>query len=367
MKAAVLHEASKPLEIEDLEIGEPQANEILIRNEAAGVCHSDLHFMKGEMPVPVPVVMGHEGCGIVEKVGPGVTTVQPGDKVITMVSFTCGVCRYCVQGRPTECVENLPIQMMAELPLYAGKRLKKGEQEIHQIFGLGSFAEQSVVHERSAVKVRTDAPSEVVCLLGCGVTTGLGAAINTAGVRPGDSIVVFGCGGVGLSALMGAKLAGAGTIIGVDIAQNKLDMAKELGADHVINPQEVENPVAKIQELTGGAGADYAIEAAGVPALMEQAFSAIHNGGKCVIAGMAALGDMLSFAPYEFLLGKTITGSVQGGIVPSLDIPRLVDMFMDGKLPVDKLITKSYSLDQVNEAFLALENREVIRSVIQFG
>ncbi len=366
MKAAVLYEASKPLQIEDLEIGEPQTNEILIRNEAAGVCHSDLHFMKGEMPVPVPVVMGHEGCGIVEKVGPGVTSVQPGDKVITMVSFTCGSCRYCVEGRPTECVENLPIQMMAELPLYAGKRLKKGDQEFHQIFGLGSFAEYSVVHERSAVKVRPDAPSEVVCLLGCGVTTGLGASMNTAGVRPGESIVVFGCGGVGLSALMGAKLAGAGTIIGVDISRNKLDMAKELGADHVINAQEVENPVQMVKELTGGAGADYAIEAAGVPPLMEQAFASIHNGGKCVIAGMASLGSMVSFAPFEFLLGKTITGSVQGGIIPSLDIPRLVDMFMDGKLPVDKLISKSFPLEQVNEAFQALENKEVIRSVIKF-
>jgi S-(hydroxymethyl)glutathione dehydrogenase/alcohol dehydrogenase len=365
MKAAVLHEANQPLQIEELEIGEPQANEILIRNEAAGVCHSDLHFMKGEMPVPVPVVMGHEGCGIVEKVGPGVTSVQPGDKVITMVSFTCGNCRYCAEGRPTECVENLPIQMMAELPLYAGKRLKKGDQEFHQIFGLGSFAECSVVHERSAVKVRADVPSEVACLLGCGVTTGLGAATKTAGVRPGESIVIFGCGGVGLSALMGARLAGAGIIIGVDISPNKLDMAKDLGADHVINAQEVENPVEKIKELTGGAGTDYAIEAAGVPALMEQAFASIHNGGKCVIAGMAALGTMISFAPFEFLLGKTITGSVQGEIIPSVDIPRLVDMFLGGKLPVDKLITKTFSLDQINEAFQALENKEVIRSVIK--
>jgi S-(hydroxymethyl)glutathione dehydrogenase/alcohol dehydrogenase len=309
--------------------------------------------------------MGHEGCGIVEKVGPGVTSVKPGDKVITMVSFTCGACRYCVEGRPTQCVENLPIQMMAELPFYAGKRIKQGDRELHQIFGLGSFAEQSVVHERSAVKVRSDAPSEVVCLLGCGVTTGLGAAVNTAGVRPGDSIAIFGCGGVGLSAVMGARLAGAGTIIAVDISRNKLEMARELGADHLILPGEVENPVQKIRELTGGAGADYAIEAAGVPQLMEQAFASIQNGGKCVIAGMAALGAMIQFAPFEFLLGKTITGSVQGGIRPSVDIPRLVDMFMDGKLPVDKLITKRFRLDQINEAFRALENKEVIRSVIR--
>jgi len=367
MKAAVLHEAGAPLRIEDVELLEPRHHEILIRNEAAGVCHSDLHFIKGEMPVPMPVVMGHEGCGIVEKVGPGVTSLQPGDKVITMVSFSCGLCRPCAQGRPTECVENLLIQMTAELPFFSGKRLRLGGADLCQIFGLGSFAERSVLHERSAIKVRGDAPAEVVCLLGCGVTTGLGASINTAGVRPGDSIVVYGCGGVGLSAIMGAKLAGAGTIIGVDIARNKLDVARELGADHVINAQEVEHPPQAVRDLTGGAGADYAVEAAGVPALMEQAFASIHNGGTCVIAGMASLGSMLSFAPYEFLLGKTVTGSVQGGIIPSVDIPRFVDMFMDGKLPVDKLVTRTYRLEEINEAFTALENREVIRSVIRMS
>jgi Zn-dependent alcohol dehydrogenase len=367
MKAAVLYEPNTPLKIDDLEIDEPQANEILIKNEAAGVCHSDLHFMKGEMPVPVPVVMGHEGCGIVEKVGPGVTSVQPGDKVITMVSFSCGQCRYCAEGRPTMCVENLTIQMMAELPFFAGKRLRKGDEGVCQVFGLGSFAEKCVVHERSAIKIRQDAPSDVVCLLGCGIATGIGAAINTAGVRAGESVVVYGCGGVGLSAIMGAKLAGAGTIIGVSRSQIKLDMAKELGADHVVNPKEVDDPTAKVKELTGGAGADCAIEAAGVTSVMEQAFASIHNGGKCVIAGMSALGTTISFAPFEFLLGKTLTGSVQGGIIPSRDIPRFVDMIMDGKLPIQKMISKTYSLDEINGAFEALENSQVLRSVINIG
>lgn len=365
MKAAVLYEPNTPLKVEEVDIDDPQANEIMIKTEAVGVCHSDLHFMKGEMPIPTPVVMGHEGCGIVEKVGPGVTSVQPGDKVVTMVSFSCGKCRYCAEGRPTMCVENLPIQMMGELPFYAGKRLRKGEQELCQIFGLGSFAEKCVVHERSAVKVRQDAPSEVVCLLGCGVATGMGAAINTAGVRCGESIVVYGCGGVGLSAIMGAKLAGAGVIIGVSRSQIKLDMARELGADHVINPKEGEDPVAKVKELTGGAGADYSIEAAGATTAMEQAFASIHNGGKCVIAGMSALGTMTTFAPFEFLLGKTITGSVQGGIVPTIDIPRYVDMYMAGKLPIDKLISKTFSLDKINDAFEALENKTILRSVIK--
>jgi len=365
MKAAVLYEAGKPLVVEDVELDEPQANEILVKLEAVGVCHTDLSFMKGDMPCPVPVVVGHEGCGIVEKVGPGVTSVQPGDKVITMVSFSCGKCKFCSRGMPTRCVENINIMMMAELPFFAGKRIRKGDQGIAQLFGLGSFAEYCVVHERSAVKVRNDAPSDVVCLMGCGVTTGIGAAVNTAKVRPGDSVVVYGVGGVGLAAVMGAKLAGAGQIIAVARSQNKLDMARELGADHVINPNDVADPVAEIAGLTGGTGCDVAIEAAGVASVMQQAFGSIHSGGICVIAGMAPMVDTLTFMPFEFLLGKTIKGTVQGDIIGSVDVPKYVDMFMAGKLPIDKLITKTFSLDQVNEAFEALENKQVLRSVIK--
>lgn len=365
MKAAVLYEAGKPLVIEEVELDEPQANEILIKLEAVGVCHTDLSFMKGDMPCPVPVVVGHEGCGIVEKVGPGVTSVQPGDKVITMVSFSCGKCHFCAIGQPTRCVENINIMMMAELPFFAGKRIHKGDQYMSQLFGLGSFAEYCVVHERAAVKVRNDAPSDVVCLMGCGVTTGIGSAINTANVKPGDSVVVYGVGGVGLAAVMGAKLAGAGNIIAVARSQNKLDMAKELGADHVINPNDVEDVPTKVKELTGGIGADAAIEAAGVSSVMQQAFGSIHNGGICVIAGMAPMIDILTFMPFEFLLGKTIKGTVQGDIIGAVDVPKLVDMYMAGKLPIDKLITKSFSLDQVNEAFEAMENKQVLRSVIK--
>lgn len=365
MKAAVLYEAGQPLKVEEVELDEPQENEILIKLEAVGVCHTDLSFMKGEMPCPVPIVVGHEGCGIVDKVGPGVTSVQPGDKVITMVSFSCGKCRYCAEGRPTMCVENLMIMMMAELPFFKGKRIRKGDQQIAQLFGLGSFAEYCVVHERAAIKVRPDAPSDVVCLMGCGITTGIGSAVNTGKVRPGDSVVVYGVGGVGLAALMGAKLAGAGNIIAVARSANKLEMARELGADHVINPNEVEDPVAKVKELTGGLGADVAIEAAGVAGVMQQAFASIHNGGICVIAGMAPMTDTVTFMPFEFLLGKTIKGTVQGDIIASVEVPKYVDMFMAGKLPIDKLITRTFSLDQVNEAFEALENKQVLRSVIK--
>ncbi len=363
MKAAVLYEPNTPLKVEDLTLDDPQENEVLVKLMATGVCHSDLHFMKGEMPVAVPVVMGHEGAGVVEKVGPGVTTLQPGDHVVLMVSFSCGKCRYCHEGRLTMCVENLPIQMMATLP-GGGKRLRKGDQEIHHIFGLACFAEYTVVHERSAVKIREDAPFDAVCLLGCGTTTGLGAAINTAAIKPGQSVAVFGCGGVGLSAVMGARLAGAGKIIAVDILDQKLETARELGADVLINASK-EDPQQKIAELTG-IGADAAIECIGNVDVMLQAFGSIHNGGKCVVAGMAPLGAVLNIAPFEFLLGKTITGSVQGEINPFEDVPRYVDMFMEGKVPFEKMITKSYGLEEINEAFEALEKGEVVRSVIKY-
>ncbi len=363
MKAAILYETNKPLKVEKVTLDEPQTNEVLVKIMATGVCHSDLHFMKGEMPAALPVVPGHEGAGIVEKVGHGVTTLQPGDHVVLMVSFSCGKCRYCAAGRPTQCVENLPIMSMATLP-GGHRRLRKGNQELNHLFGLASFAEYTVVHERSAVKIRDDAPLEVVCLLGCGTSTGIGAAINTTGLRPGESIVIYGCGGVGLSAIMGAKLVGAGKIIAVDALSKKLSMAKKLGADYTINAKK-EDPVGKTMELTGG-GADYALECIGNVDVMAQAFASIHYGGKCIIVGMAPLGAMISAAPFEFLLGKTLMGTVQGDICPSIDIPRYIDLYMDGKLPIDKLISHTYSLGQINEAFEALERGEVIRSVIKF-
>lgn len=363
MKAAVLYEINTPLKIEKVMLDEPQANEVLVKIVATGVCHSDMHFMKGEMPVPVPVVPGHEGAGIVEKVGPGVTTLQPGDHVVMMVAFSCGKCRYCIEGKPTMCLENLPIQSMATLP-GGGIRLHKGKQPLNHMFGLASYAEYAVVHERSCVKVRDDAPLDVLCLLGCGTSTGIGAAINSTGIKPGESIAIFGCGGVGLSAVMGAKLAGAGKIIAVDTLDKKLKMAQKLGADYLIDAS-VDDPMTKVMELTGG-GADYAIECIGNVNVMTQAFASIRFGGKFIVVGMAPLGSMLNIATYEFLLGKTITGTVQGDINAQIDIPRYIDLFMEGKLPIDKLISKSYAIDDINDAFEDLEKGKVIRSVVKF-
>jgi len=361
MKAAVLYENNKPLKIEELKLDEPQANEVLVKIKAVGLCHSDLHFMKGEMPQALPFVPGHEGAGVVEKVGPGVTTLQPGDHVITMVTFNCGKCHYCYKGQPTWCVENLPIQMMGTLP-YGGIRLHKGDQAVHHLFGLACYAEKVVVHERSAVKIRKDAPLEVACLLGCGTSTGIGTIINTAGVKAGQSVAIFGCGGVGLSAVMGAKLAGA-KVIAIDALDNKLEMAKQLGADYTINAKK-DDPQIKIMEILGG-GADVAAEFIGNTDVMLKAFGSIRARGLFVVAGMAPITAMLNIAPFEFFLGKTITGSVQGDVVPQIDIPRWLDLYMAGKLPIDKLITRSYSLDQINEAFQDLQNGKLIRGVIK--
>jgi S-(hydroxymethyl)glutathione dehydrogenase/alcohol dehydrogenase len=363
MKAAVLYEVGKPVKVEEITLDEPQANEVLVKVAATGVCHTDLHFIKGDMPQPLPVVLGHEGAGVVEKVGPGVTTLKPGDHVIMMVAYSCGKCRYCVSGKPAMCAEWLGYHMMGTLPSMT-KRLKKDGQELNHFFSQSSFAQYAVVHERTAIKIREDAPLDVVCLLGCGTSTGVGAVINTAGLRAGESIAIFGCGGVGLSAVMAAKLAGAGKLIAVDTVDMKLEKAKELGADYVVNASQ-ENPQQKIMEITGG-GADYTIECIGNVNVMSQAFSSIHNGGKCVVAGMAPLGAMLTIAPYELLLGKTILGCVQGDIRASIDIPRYVDLFMAGKLPVDKLVTKKFKgLEHINEALDDLEAARVARSVIQ--
>jgi len=362
MRAAVLYEPNSPLRVEEVTLDEPQAEEVLVRIVAVGVCHTDLHVIKGDIPVPMPVVLGHEAGGIVEKAGPCVATLQPGDHVVLMAVFSCGKCRHCAAGKPSLCPTFLTSLVTGALPS-GGKRLHKDGQELSHFFAQASFAEYAVVHERTAVKIRGDAPLETVCLLGCGVSTGVGAAINAAGIRAGESIVIYGCGGVGLSAVMGAKMAGASKIIAVDVLDRKLQMAKELGADDVINASQ-ENPTQRVIELTGGA--DYAIECIGNLDVIAQAVSSIRFGGKCVLVGTSPPGSALSVSPNEFVvMGKTLTGCLQGSIVPSIDVPKYVDWYMEGTLPIDKLITRNYSLDGINEAFEALEKGETIRSVIR--
>ncbi len=363
MKAAICYETNKPLQIEDVTLDDLQEHEILVKLEACGVCHTDVHFAKGETPIPLPLVMGHEGAGIVEKVGPGVTRLQPGDHVLLTITFSCGECQPCLNGRPMVCVQNLPVMGGAVLPVNGQTRLRKGDQSLHHFFGLACFAEYTVVHERSAVKIREDAPLDVVCTLGCGVSTGLGASMKAAKIEPGESVVIYGCGGVGLAAIMGAKLSNAGKIIAVDTLDQKLEKAKELGATHTINANK-DNPVMVVMELLGN-GADCAIECIGNVNVMSQAVGSVRSGGRVIIAGMAPLMDTVNIPAYEFMMGKTIAGTVHGNIRAHADIPMFIDLYMEGKLPIDKLITKTYKLDQVNDAFAALEAGETLKSVIK--
>jgi Zn-dependent alcohol dehydrogenase len=371
MKAAVLQELGQPVKVEEVTLDEPQANEVLVKVAATGICHSDIHFMKGDMPQPVPVVLGHEGAGVVERVGPGVTTLKPGDHVIMMVICSCGKCRHCVEGQPAMCQEWLGYHLMGTLPC-GTRRLHKNDQELNHFFHQSSFAEYAVVSDRTAIKVRDDAPLDVVCTLGCGTSTGIGAVINTAAFTAGETIAVFGCGGVGLSAIMAAKLCGAAKIFAVDINDMKLEKAKELGADYLINASQ-EDPVQRIIAISGGGssytggGVDHAIECTGNVIVMDQAFSSVRVAGNCVLGGMAPLGSKLSVDAWGFNVGKTVKGSVQGHVRAQLDIPTYVDLYMDGKLPIDKLISRRYQgLDNINEVISDLENGKVVRGVVVF-
>lgn len=363
MQAAVLYGANEKLRVEKVSIDDPQEYEIRVKLSATGLCHSDLHVLRAAVPSPFPIVLGHEGAGIVEKVGPRVTSVKPGDHVILPVIFTCGKCRYCVEGQSSLCSEVLPAHLMGTLP-GGGKRLHKDSQDIHVFYSQGSFAEYVVVHERSAVRVRDDVPLDIACLFSCSVTTGLGSVINRAGLRPGETIVIYGCGGVGLSCIMGAKLAGAGKVIAVDVLDKKLELAEDLGADYLVNASR-EDPQQRVMQITGS-GADYAIESVGNVKIMAQAFGSLHSAGTCVLVGAAPMLDILGLFPYEFLLGKTLKGSLLGNVRTSIDVPAYVDMYMEGRLPVQKLASHYFSLDQINEAIDAIENGRVIRAVIRF-
>lgn len=363
MRAAVLYGANEKLRVQEVSIDDPQEYEVRVKLAATGLCHSDLHVLRAAVPSPFPIVLGHEGAGVVEKVGPRVTSVKPGDHVILPVIFTCGKCRYCVEGQPSLCSEVLPSHLMGTLP-GGGKRLHKDMQDIHVFYSQGSFAEYVVVHERSAVKVRDEVPLDVACLFSCSVTTGLGSVMNRAGLRPGETIVIYGCGGVGLSCIMGAKLAGAGKIIAVDVLDKKLELAEDLGADYLVNASS-EDPQQRVMQITGS-GADYAIESVGNVKIMAQAFGSLHSAGTCVLVGAAPMLDILGLFPYEFLLGKTLKGSLLGNVRTLIDIPLYVDMYMEGKLPIHKLVSNYFSLEQINEAIDAIEKGQVIRAVIRF-
>ncbi len=354
MKAAVLTEAKKPLVIQDVEIADPGPGQVLVKTGASGVCHSDLHFIDGLWPVPTPAVLGHEAAGTVEQVGEGVTYVEPGDHVVLLFVPFCGVCSYCTTGRP-----NLCPQGRSRTPT-----LRIGDKSVAPFLSMSSFAEYMVVPEGGVVKIPKDVPFASAALVGCGVMTGVGAAINTAKVAPGSACAVIGTGGVGLNVIQGCALAGAERIIAIDINTNKLEMAREFGATHFIDASK-EDPVAKVRELTEG-GADYAFEVIGLPEAITQAFDMARPGGEAIVVGMAPIGSEAKISAPAFLGEKVLRGCVYGSTRPRYDMPRIISLYQAGKLKLDELVSRTYPLEGINDAFAALKNGEVARSVITF-
>ncbi len=359
MKAAVLREVHQPLEIEDIEIDGPTASEVLIRTAAAGVCHSDLHFVEGLYPTRMPIVMGHESAGVVEAVGSQVTYVQPGDHVITCLSVFCGRCEHCLSGYPSRCGGAETDRTEGEAP-----RLYRGSEEVYQFAHLSSFAENMLIHENALVKIREDMPLDKAALIGCGVMTGVGAVFRTAQVEPGSTVVVIGCGGVGLSAINGAEMAGASRVIAVDLVPSKLELAKKFGATDTVNPADGD-PVKQVRNLTDG-GANYTFEAVGLKQTAEQAWKMLRSGGTATVIGMIPVGTMVEIHGPEFLTEKKIQGSNMGSNRFRFDMPRFVDFYLAGKLKLDDLLSSHIVLEQVNEAFVTMKTGEVARQVIRF-
>ncbi|MEM7251366.1 MAG: Zn-dependent alcohol dehydrogenase [Pseudomonadota bacterium] len=359
MKAAVMREVGKPLEIEDISISKPKSREVLIRTAATGVCHSDLHFISGAYPTELPIVLGHESAGIVEQVGSDVTYVKPGDHVITCLSVFCGHCEPCLTGHMSIC-DNPEVKG----PEASRGRLTKGEEQIQQFANLSSFAEQMLVHENAIVKVSEEMPLDRAALIGCGVTTGVGAVWHTAQVEPGATVAVIGCGGVGLSCVNGAALAGAGRVIAIDMVGSKLNLAKAFGATDVINASE-EDPIRAVRALTDG-GVHYSFEAIGSKSATEQAWRMLRRGGTATVIGMIPVGQKVELHGPDFLQEKKIQGSSMGSNRFRVDMPRFVDFYLSGKLRLDEMISQRIKLEDINEAMSELERGELARSVITF-
>lgn len=347
------------MEIEEISVSKPGPREVLIRTAAAGVCHSDLHFFNGTYPGPVPMVLGHESAGVVEQVGSDVHYVKPGDHVITCLSVFCGHCEYCLTGHMSLCQEPETQRASEEDP-----RISHDGGAVQQFANLGSFAEMMLVHEHAVAKIRPDMPLDRAALIGCGVTTGVGAVVHTAKVEPGSTVAVVGCGGIGLSCINGAAIAGASRIIAVDRVASKLELARKFGATDVVDAGDGD-AVEAVKELTGG-GVHYSFEAIGLKVTAEQAFGMLRNGGTATVIGMIPPGDMVSLHGVEFLFEKSIQGSFMGSNRFRVDMPRFVELYLQGKLHLDDLVSGHIRLEDVNDAFKALETGEIARNIILF-
>ena len=360
MKAAVLIEAGKPLQIEQVNIANPGPHEVLIRTAACGLCHSDLHFIEGTYPHPLPAIPGHEAAGIVEAVGSEVRTVKVGDAVVTCLSAFCGHCEYCVTGRMSLCLGGDTRRKAGEAP-----RLTRPDgSTVNQMLNLSAYAEMMLVHEHACVAIHPDMPLPQASVIGCAVTTGAGTIFNACKVTPGETVAVIGCGGVGLATINAAKIAGAGRIIAADPLPEKRAMAMKLGATDVVDAL-ADDAAAQIQELTKG-GVDHAIEAVGRPASGTLAVKSLKRGGTATILGMMPLQHSVGLSAMDLLSGKKLQGAIMGGNRFPVDIPRLVDFYMRGLLDLDTIISETIPLERINEGFDQMKRGDSARSVIVF-
>jgi S-(hydroxymethyl)glutathione dehydrogenase/alcohol dehydrogenase len=357
VKAAVFHGEHQPLTIEEIEIDKPMAHEIIVRTAASGVCHSDLHFVDGFYKHPTPAILGHEAAGIVEEVGSEVRYVQPGDHVIACLSVFCGFCDFCLSGNQHLCTREAVMRRPGDPPKYTWNG-----NPVAQFANLSRYAEKMLLHENAVVKIDNEMPLDRAALIGCGVTTGVGAALNTAKVAPGSTVAVFGTGGVGLSAIQGARIAGARMIIAVDVVEHKLATAKEMGATHVVDASS-SDPVKAIRDMTRG-GVDYAFEAIGLKKAAEQCFDCIRSGGTATIIGMIPVGQKVELDGPAFLREKKIQGSSMGSNKFRIDMPKYIEFYRQGRLKLDEMITRRGKLEDVNEAFRAMKAGEVSRTVL---
>ncbi|HDX8367440.1 TPA: S-(hydroxymethyl)glutathione dehydrogenase/class III alcohol dehydrogenase [Aeromonas dhakensis] len=366
-KAAIAWGPGQPLSIEEIEVMPPQAGEVRVRIVATGVCHTDAFTLSGEDPEGVfPCILGHEGGGIVESVGEGVTSVKVGDHVIPLYTPECGECKFCKSGKTNLCQKIRATQGKGLMP-DGTTRFSKDGQPIYHYMGTSTFSEYTVLPEISIAKVDPAAPLEEVCLLGCGVTTGIGAVMNTAKVKEGESVAIFGLGGIGLSAVIGARLAKAGRIIAIDINESKFELARKLGATDCINPNDYDKPIQEvIVELTDG-GVDFSFECIGNVKVMRAALECCHKGwGESVIIGVAGAGQEISTRPFQLVTGRVWRGSAFGGVRGRSELPSYVQRYMQGEFKLDDFITHTMPLEQINEAFDLMHEGKSIRTVIHY-
>ncbi|AEF01942.1 S-(hydroxymethyl)glutathione dehydrogenase/class III alcohol dehydrogenase [Alteromonas naphthalenivorans] len=364
-KAAVAWAAGEPLKMEEIDVELPKKGEVLVRIVASGVCHTDAFTLSGDDPEGVfPSILGHEGGGIVEMVGEGVTSVEVGDHVIPLYTAECGECKFCTSGKTNLCQAVRETQGKGLMPDGTSRFSKDGEP-IYHYMGCSTFSEYTVLPEISLAKVNKSAPLEEVCLLGCGVTTGMGAVLNTAKVKEGDTVAIFGLGGIGLSAIIGARMAGASRIIGIDINESKFDLATQLGATDLVNPKNFDKPIQEvIVEMTDG-GVDYSFECIGNVNVMRSALECCHKGwGESVIIGVAGAGQEISTRPFQLVTGRVWRGSAFGGVKGRSELPGIVERYLDGEFGLQEFITHTMGLDGINDAFDLMHKGESIRSVV---